>query len=917
MNGRAGPLSPISPDGSEWSGISKYQPGPHDAYGPPPGSRGGGLASPPISSGSNGTLNGAHTYGSMNGIPNGMARGPHDAPGNPSPPSSIARSSVGTGMYAASDSGQSRKGLLLQEILSEHYVALKRYLAASLREDKANPRPNRARDKLLRLSAVQFQELSTDVFDELLRRQEVQRYQSSGAPPDQGPPQYLLPKDTFHPKRNQARQKLSTLPPPRFRDLATDVYYELERRFPAFIAGDIDRVGSPASVRGMAFGGSAASRPGSRGMSSRGTGSFGRSPPGNSPNEYGRPLPKTFQQNTIIPNKGTMVEDDDDGMGPDDDDLSDAFGLEGAAGKRQSRRSTTRSIGSSERDKKLIADYQTQISDLQEKLSGMESRMSAKDEELKGLQGSDREKRELHDLRISLEEKLQDAREQNRSLQSEVERARSDHSSMERDFHSQLETARQEIRSAPSGDSQLQGRYQELQSRHESLQSELREQQQITDEVKREAEGFLQEMKSMANGNEEHWEREEKLAQQVGSLEAQVKEWKSRYAKARTQLRHIRATSIGLDIPDAGKLTKDGGFTRPDGLVKDVHMTKFQIAIDELLRVARSQDPAKATDHMKAVVVAVRHISQDIAASTTNGGDQAHLRNRMTTRVSATANNLITATKNFSNSGGLSPVSLLDAAASHLTAAIVELVRTVKIRPTPPGEFENDDGEDEDVSMPLANSPNFLPIRKAGVISGESVYSPISSPRLSSAARPRSSITKDSWGRRPVSRNGGPNGKVLPQKPAGLHYTRSHNSDIEELKHYLEDQTEHLVQSIQSLVNSIRTDDGLPPIRSHITDIASVVGRVVLATETAIANTANPALKDRGEPVTRKLADCRARLLAAGAEGEKVRDASQLKEFAGRLPPLAFEIARETKELVQRIDQVEHESLKEEEEDFR
>jgi hypothetical protein len=352
MNARAGPLSPISPEGGEWSGIARYQSinDPNSPYpGPPPGSRGGGgLASPPISSGSNGTVNG--------GMSNGVGRGPHDSPGNPSPPSSIARSSTGTGLYAPSDSASNRKMMMLEELLSEHYVALKRYLAPSLRDEKGNPRPNRARDKLLRLSAVQFQELSTDVFDELLRRQDVQRYAAQGGPPGQGPPQYLLPKDSFHPKRNQARQKLSTLPPPRFRDLATDVYFELERRFPRFIGGDIDRVGSPASIRGMAFGGPGGSRPNSRGMA-RGPGQYPRNTPpgsslgipGGSPgSDYGRPLPKTFQSNTIIPNKSTMVEDDDDQDGPFDDDESDAFGLEGAAGRRQSKRNTARSTGAAE-----------------------------------------------------------------------------------------------------------------------------------------------------------------------------------------------------------------------------------------------------------------------------------------------------------------------------------------------------------------------------------------------------------------------------------------------------------------------------------------------------------------------------------------------------------------------------------------
>jgi hypothetical protein len=43
---------------------------------------------------------------------------------------------------------------------------------------------------------------------------------------------FLPVRDEFHPKRNQARQKLATLPQNRFKDLASDVYYELERRYP-------------------------------------------------------------------------------------------------------------------------------------------------------------------------------------------------------------------------------------------------------------------------------------------------------------------------------------------------------------------------------------------------------------------------------------------------------------------------------------------------------------------------------------------------------------------------------------------------------------------------------------------------------------------------------------------------------------
>ena len=85
-----------------------------------------------------------------------------------------------------------------------------------------------AREKLTRLSKLQFAELSTDVHDELKRRQ--LNAEGSRTTP------YLQGRNDFHPKRNQARQKLATLPKNRFRDLASDVFFELERRFPEFPA---------------------------------------------------------------------------------------------------------------------------------------------------------------------------------------------------------------------------------------------------------------------------------------------------------------------------------------------------------------------------------------------------------------------------------------------------------------------------------------------------------------------------------------------------------------------------------------------------------------------------------------------------------------------------------------------------------
>ena len=89
-------------------------------------------------------------------------------PSDPSPPRSVARSSYGTTIPISE--GQRRRNLVMERRLFEHYAILKRFLAQSLRNEKDNTRPNRATDKLLRLSPVQFQDLSTDVYDELLRK---------------------------------------------------------------------------------------------------------------------------------------------------------------------------------------------------------------------------------------------------------------------------------------------------------------------------------------------------------------------------------------------------------------------------------------------------------------------------------------------------------------------------------------------------------------------------------------------------------------------------------------------------------------------------------------------------------------------------------------------------------------------------
>lgn len=71
-----------------------------------------------------------------------------------------------------------------------------------------------------------------------------------------------------------------------------------------------------------------------------------------------------------------------------------------------------------------------------------------------------------------------------------------------------------------------------------------------------------------------------------------------------------------------------------------------------------------------------------------------------------------------------------------------------------------------------------------------------------------------------------------------------------------------------------------------------------------MSQTGNSELRAQGEPIVKRLGLCRQRLLAAAKDGEEVDgdDKAEWKAWTNGLPPIAFEVARETKELVQRVD---------------
>jgi hypothetical protein len=762
MNRTNGPISPLSMNSTESGFVSRYgnlggqspvggtpSDVPYNG-GPYNGSRQpGGPASPPGSQ---------HPSGSTDTSRPSAA----SSVSGQRPPSSA--SSVGArsdGRPGNGPAGERRPMFRPEheEQLHKHYVMLRQYLASSLRDEKGNIRPNRARDKLLRLSVTQFMELSTDVFDELVRREDdrLKRVQDV--------PRFLLPKTTFHPKRNQARQKLSTLPLDRFRQLATDVFYELERRIPRFASGEMSRPPSTASSvssRRPSQGGMRPPLPGYRGPPppnggrppmSPAYGSNGAPvrPPGPSrapsdvsdhaplrplgshrvpsdsseSNSIGRPLPKTFQSNTIVPNKSTMVEDDDD---EEEETLGNArFSL-----------APTASVTGSERARQTIATQETELTRLREELSeqitivgergqflALKESLEQKDHDAELLRENmqreiDSLKREKEDEQEAHAEQLQeleDMRTRIDAMRLENENLHAQNEDMNHQMQTQqaeLHELREESHQRGAIDSEQSNR------RIELLEEQLATQEKLTNEVRQEATLYLREMRDLSRQTDEAIEQEDKLSAQVKKLEREIETWRERYAKAKAQNKALRASTLGLGLTsvDMGNLSRDDNFLSHDGLVCDVDITRFQLAVDELLKSARRPGTDSMLESVKQVTICVSAISSTVGTDgypTPSPSPQSPtIASRSTSpsvaklkaRVTGTANSLITATKQHASASGLSPVALLDAAASNLTAAVVELIKAVGVRPSSASELQDASADLDSIYSPDPSYPS-------------------------------------------------------------------------------------------------------------------------------------------------------------------------------------------------------------------
>lgn len=239
---------------------------------------------------------------------------------------------------------------------------------------------------------------------------------------------------------------------------------------------------------------------------------------------------------------------------------------------------------------------------------------------------------------------------------------------------------------------------------HQSIKADP----QLLRQLQSDMQGLMEELTELSRRNDELMTAKDADLAVIHDLDAQCKDYKRKYELAKTELRGLKGSCSLGPIKVVGLLkayihvatsqlflqppkTDDNLPMSPDGAILDIHVTAFVSAVDSLLTAGRSNSPTRVLAPMKAVVNAVTAIADDLRQferrPRSDEVDLGVLRS-LRDRAEATLSNLVVATKSHATGAGISPVSLLDAAASHVSSTITEIAKVTFIRRATPAEQE-------------------------------------------------------------------------------------------------------------------------------------------------------------------------------------------------------------------------------------
>ncbi|KAI8071492.1 hypothetical protein BC940DRAFT_270277 [Gongronella butleri] len=580
--------------------------------------------------------------------------------------STSSRSTSARSPSMASYSSRSHGSTNYEANARTYYVELKKYLESFLRKEAiegVHPQRASARQKLSRLSNLQFHELAMDVYDELMRRNLNDKYMP-----------FLAVREEFHPKRNQARQKLATLSEDRFKDLASDVYFELIRRYPHIMDPDDER------------------RPPMPAMPSNKMGGLPSPPPASAP------PPPASQSTTIVPTKGTInVEAISNKDYSDDDDDQSHFSRDSPgtnANTNGYHHQRQPSLPPNQRHPNKSSYHHGNVNSNKHEDESLDALMNdlgnmvSRSDDSGG--NSPRQQREYDQRIASMGKRIQQLEKENQELLAN----KNSYDTSEND---------RETASLKNRLNQLQEEYNRLDELYRKLERDHHDQQEMVQTVKQETTELMKEMSKLSKENDRLARDKEKAERQAKD---QLKESEAKYQRARLELRHARGAD---DDKDAAKqdFIKEH-FLQPSrtGIIAYDSVIRYQAGVEELLRSVRSKAPTDVLNAMKSVVLVCKAMTDEVEQGETKGtlsGDKQHKVQALKKPYSNALAHLVAVTKTHINSMGLSPIMHVDVAASHMTATVVDIVKLSLLPSTL--EESDDDSDNEPIRHTKQRAP--------------------------------------------------------------------------------------------------------------------------------------------------------------------------------------------------------------------
>ncbi|KAJ7690687.1 hypothetical protein B0H17DRAFT_584572 [Mycena rosella] len=565
------------------------------------------------------------------------------------------------------------------------------------------------------------------------------------------------------------------------------------------------------------------------------------------------------------------------------------------------------SVGSSDRDRgvdrdrggsrganveeqdKIRREYESRIATMQTQISTLQREREDTDERERQWMDSEARVRLMEEELSVVRQRAEEQTTAMRALQRELDELR----------ETRQREKERETRRAQEDEDEMQM----LRDRCERVQEELENSQgggadpEIVDQLRNDMEGLLTELGDLSQRNEELMTAKDADLVVIRDLDNQLKDYKRKYEQAKTELRSVKATSqLFLQAPKMDR-PEDQLPVSSDGGVLDIHVTAFLSAIDGLLTAGRSNAPTRVLTPMKAVVNAVSSIVDDVRAFEARPPrEQSDVDidalSALRERAEATLTNLVAATKTHATSAGMSPVSLLDAAASHVAATITEIGRTVCIRKASRAEQEQ---AATSAYTPASATNGFSPsLRSVEEAGGKTTPPAATHQRKPSAAMSagsarsgggrfaeRSPITTPSSPydsrRRPPSENSSSDNTNSPppifDQPSNDSAVADGSEDAwAELKPYLEAQTESIVYAIQSVLSGVRSPTPSPTLNENLTQIITIVSSIV-----AVCNdNLPPATSAQGNDILRELSEHANKLSEVQAMPEVTKDSRQV-----------------------------------------